>query len=202
MTQAQFRIVAGSHRGRKISAFVHPALRPTPQMVREALFSILGNAVPERPFFDVFAGTGINGLEALSRGASRTTFVERDTRLANALDSWLMKFDFADRGEVIRGDVYRWAERWRPPDEPVNVFLSPPFADLTERATEFAGLIATLQRALPADSVLAVQLEDGYDVNALADPNHWDVRKYGRNLLAFWEPPVEPAVAPADVDPA
>ncbi len=53
----QLRIVAGSLKGCKVSFTINPALRPTPQMVREALFSILGDAVPEWPFFDVFPGS-------------------------------------------------------------------------------------------------------------------------------------------------
>src|SRR5437773_8555183 len=100
--RAQLRIVAGSLRGRKISCSVHPDLRPTPQMVREALFSILGNAIPGRAFFDVFAGTGIIGLEALSRGASRVTFVERDNRLARDIEAHVRKFDVANAAIVVR----------------------------------------------------------------------------------------------------
>jgi 16S rRNA (guanine966-N2)-methyltransferase len=187
-TQAQLRIVAGDLKGRQLMVAVHPGMRPTPQAVREALFSILGPGVAGRPFFDVFAGTGINGLEALSRGATRAVFVERDGRLAGAIDSQLSKFRVADRGVVVRGDVYRWAERWLPPNEPVNIYLSPPFPDLTKRADEFHNLVATLQRLAPADSVLALQLETGFEVATLPDPDRWDVRKYGRNLLAFWEP--------------
>src|SRR5262245_57183580 len=110
--KTEIRIVAGSLRGRKLAVQVHPGLRPTPQRVREALFSILGNAVPDRPFFDVFAGTGVNGLEALSRGASRAVFVERDFRLADDVQKHLTAFRLTDRGQVVRGDVYRWAERW------------------------------------------------------------------------------------------
>ena len=87
MDKAQIRIVSGRLRGRRLPVVVHPGLRPTPQMVREALFSILGNAVPDRPFFDVFAGSGVVGLEAVSRGAKSATFVERDRRLADALDA-------------------------------------------------------------------------------------------------------------------
>src|SRR5207245_9301087 len=99
--RVQLRIVAGSLRGRKINCHVSPELRPTPQMVREALFSILGNAVPEQPFFDVFAGTGANGLEALSRGASFATFVERDFRLAQDIDTHLKTFGVARDAQVI-----------------------------------------------------------------------------------------------------
>src|SRR5271163_3678112 len=113
--RVQVRIVAGELRGRKLTCDVTPSLRPTPQMVREALFSILGHAVPERPFFDVFAGTGVNGLEALSRGASSATFVERDFRLIAELEAHIRAFGVGDRVRMVRGDVYRWAERWRPP---------------------------------------------------------------------------------------
>src|SRR5688572_11912128 len=105
----QLRIVAGTLRGRKLSYPASPHLRPTPQMVREAFFSILGNAVPGRPFFDVFAGTGVVGLEALSRGAKSATFIERDFRLGDAISHHLEAFGLAPSARVVRGDVYRWA---------------------------------------------------------------------------------------------
>src|SRR6516165_6704708 len=105
--RTQVRIVAGVFRGRKVACTVNPNLRPTPQMVREALFSILGNAVPGRPFFDVFAGTAINGLEALSRGASQATFVERDFRLVEELERHIHAFGVGDSTRVARADVYR-----------------------------------------------------------------------------------------------
>src|SRR3954463_4389387 len=117
-TRTQIRIVAGALKGRRLPATVPPKRRPTPQMVREALFSILGNAVPGRPFFDVFAGTGVIGLEAISRGADSTTFVERDFKLADELERTLKTFKVADRARIARADVYRWAERWHPPQVP------------------------------------------------------------------------------------
>src|SRR2546422_10969731 len=121
--RVQVRIVAGALRGRKLNCDISPDLRPTPQMVREALFSILGNAVPDRPFYDVFAGTGVVGLEALSRGATAAEFIERDFRLGQEIDRHLKAFDFAEEGTVRRADAYRWAEHWEAPAEPVNVFL-------------------------------------------------------------------------------
>src|SRR5438270_3213792 len=143
--RTQLRIVAGSLRGRKLTCTVTTNLRPTPQMVREALFSILGNAVPGRPFLDVFAGTGVVGLEALSRGASSTLFVERDFRLIGDLERHLKAFEVEDVTRIARADVYRWAERWVAPAEPVTVFLSPPFRDYAERSEEMLKLIADLQ---------------------------------------------------------
>jgi 16S rRNA (guanine(966)-N(2))-methyltransferase RsmD len=184
--RTQIRIVAGSLRGRKLTCTVSPNLRPTPQMVREALFSILGNAVPGRPFFDVFAGTGVVGLEALSRGASFATFVERDFRLIDDIERHLKAFGVQDVARVVRMDVYRWAERWRAPSEPATIFLSPPFADLQRRPDEMLALVASLQKGAAPGSVVALQAEKAEMLDQLPDRAAWDARKYGRNHLLFW----------------
>jgi len=195
--RSQLRIVAGSLRGRKLTCTVNPNLRPTPQRVREALFSILGNAVPGRPFFDLFAGTGVHGLEAVSRGASEAVFVERDAKLANAIDARLKEFEIVRQGYVVRTDVYRWAERWIPPAGPVNLFLSPPFADLTDRFEAFLGLVGVLAEKAPAESCVCIQAEDGFPTERLPGDN-WDVRSYGRNVLAIWVKEAAAADASAD----
>jgi 16S rRNA (guanine966-N2)-methyltransferase len=192
--RTQLRIVAGSLRGRKIVCTVSPTLRPTPQMVREALFSILGNAVPDRPFFDVFAGTGVVGLEAASRGARSVIFVERDFRLVGELERHIHAFRVGDTATIIRSDVYHWFQRWQPPPEPVTVFVSPPFADFEQRRADLLTLIERLQDKLHPESVLVVQSER----DVLPDPprpDEWDQRTYGRNALQIWVKETEP---PAD----
>lgn len=188
--RTQLRIVAGSLRGRKLDCVVHEDLRPTPQMVREALFSILGNAVPNRPFFDVFSGTGANGLEAISRGASEAVFLERDSRLAADINKHLRKFEVEPRGQVFKTDVYRWAERWLPPNKPVNVFLSPPFADLGDRLDDFLAMVRLLMDKVREDSTVTVQGETGFPEDKLPESGAWDVRKYGRNMLYVWVKPL------------
>jgi 16S rRNA (guanine(966)-N(2))-methyltransferase RsmD len=155
-------------------------------MVREALFSILGNAVPDRPFFDIFAGTGVNGLEALSRGASSAVFVERDFRLANEIDQHLRAFGLAPKARVHRTDAYRWADTWRAPSEPVNLFLSPPFADYQHRLDALLMLVSDLQRKAAANSVLVLQSERHSALEKLPYLEQWDRRRYGRNELSIW----------------
>lgn len=184
--RTQLRIVAGSLKGRKVSFTINPALRPTPQMVREALFSILGDAVPGRTFFDVFAGTGVVGLEALSRGASNVVFVERDFRLAAELERHIADFGVGASTRIARSDVYRWIERWQPPAEPVIVFLSPPFADFERRLDDMLNLAGELQRKVAPGSVVVLQSERGVPLDELPDRLHWDERAYGRNQLFLW----------------
>jgi len=183
--RVELRIVAGSLKGRKLRCTVTPKLRPTPQMVREALFSILGDAVPGRPFLDLFGGTGVVGLEALSRGATAVTFVERDFRLAQAIEDHLKEFHLIDRGKVLRGEVYRWARAWQPPAEPVTLFLSPPFIDYERRLDEFFDLVGLLRQKIADRSVLVLQSEKNA-LQTLPDRQDWDERHYGRNELFFW----------------
>jgi 16S rRNA (guanine(966)-N(2))-methyltransferase RsmD len=195
--RTQLRIVAGSLRGRKLTCSVNTSLRPTPQMVREALFSILGNAVPDRPFLDVFAGTGVVGLEALSRGASSTLFVERDFRLIADLERHIRAFGVQEQAHIARSDVYRWIERWQTPDEPVTVFLSPPFNDFTSRLEELFGVIGQLQNKAKEGSVVVLQAEKGVPLFGLPQYETWDQRTYGRNLLLIWvKEPAPPSSPP------
>ena len=184
--KTEIRIVAGSLKGRKLTVIVHPGLRPTPQMVREALFSILGNAVPGRVFYDIFAGTGVVGLEAVSRGGTSARLIEKDARSVADIQKYAEQFGIADKVQVLRADAYRWAERWIPTGkDPVNLFLSPPFPDLSEKADEFMTLVNVLLEKAPNDSVLTIQAEDGFPLTRLPEEAAWDVRKYGRNLLLF-----------------
>ena len=203
--KTEVRIVAGTLKGRKIVCVVHPGMRPTPQFVREALFSILGNAVPGRAFYDVFAGTGVCGLEAISRGASRANLIEKDPKQVTQIAKVARDFGVHAQAVVLRADAYRWAERWIVPleDEPVNLFLSPPFPDLTgDKLDEFLKLVSDLYAKAPHHSVIALQTEDGFPAERLGDPDQWDVRKYGRNMLCFRVKPGPLEAAPESAESA
>ena len=185
--RVQLRIVAGALRGRKLTCNVNSDLRPTPDRVREALFNILGDAVPDRPFVDVFAGSGVVGLEALSRGARSVLFLERDVRLAHDIEANLRAFGYADKAQVLRTDVYRWATSWQA-REPVNVYVSPSFADIQKRTDDLLLLISQVQRKMPAGSVLVVQSEKHSELDSHPALAEWEERRYGRNVLLIWEP--------------
>jgi 16S rRNA (guanine(966)-N(2))-methyltransferase RsmD len=184
--RTQLRIVAGSLKGRRLTYTVDSNLRPTPDLVREALFSILGDAVPGRPFFDLFAGTGAVGMEALSRGAVPVTFVERDMHTAGAIIRHLQSFGVADQATVHRADVYRWIERWQAPSESVTIFLGPPFPDFERRPEPLLQSLAGLQQKVAPGSVLVLQNEKSWNPDGLPDPEHWEHRQYGRNRLSIW----------------
>ena len=96
------RVVAGDLRGRRIESPKGDATRPTTDKVREAVFNALGSmdAVDGARVADVFAGTGAMGIEALSRGASHCTFVEKDKNALAVLRQNIAALGLSDRATV------------------------------------------------------------------------------------------------------
>jgi 16S rRNA (guanine966-N2)-methyltransferase len=129
------RIIGGSWRGRRFRFADVPDIRPTPDRVRETLFNWLGQRVVGARCLDLFAGSGALGLEALSRGAAATVFVEQNAVAARALNEVLTTFA-AQGARVEREDALSFLRRAAnsraeaaPPVAPFDiVFLDPPFA--------------------------------------------------------------------------
>ena len=94
------RIIGGQARGRPIRLPAGCCIRPTADRVKESLFNIL-HPIEGVYFLDVYAGCGNIGLEALSRGARGSVFVEKDLRLADAIRENLRLLGFEGQGEVI-----------------------------------------------------------------------------------------------------
>lgn len=100
------RIVAGRLRGRKIRFPDDlPGLRPTADRVRESLFNLLGQDVSGLAVLDLYAGTGALGIEALSRGARRAVFIEREARARRAIRENLGRLGVERLARVEPGDV-------------------------------------------------------------------------------------------------
>jgi 16S rRNA (guanine(966)-N(2))-methyltransferase RsmD len=181
------RIISGTLGGRKVTFEITPDLRPTPDRVRGAYFSILGNAIPGRGFIDIFAGTGVIGIEALSRGASSACLIERDPQFAKGIETHLRAFDLTRQAKLYRTDAYRWVAAWLAPKEPVNVWLSPPFADLTAKRDDLLNALRILQSKVAEDSVIVLQAERGSPFDNAEELRGWEVRHYGRNALMIWQ---------------
>ncbi|HZO35691.1 MAG TPA: 16S rRNA (guanine(966)-N(2))-methyltransferase RsmD [Solirubrobacteraceae bacterium] len=121
------RIVAGRFGGRRIEAPRGTKTRPTSDRVREALFSVLGD-VTGLAVLDLFAGSGALGLEALSRGASRATFVERDPAALRALEANLAALGV--EADVRRADARTFARNASATAAPYDlIFVDPPYRD-------------------------------------------------------------------------
>jgi len=118
------RIIGGRHRGRVVRFPAAPGLRPTPDRVRETLFNWLGQTLDGKATLDLFAGTGVLSLEALSRGAARAVAVDRNPGLVRALEATAQSFGLAGL-EAHAADARAWLARDSARYD--VIFLDPPF---------------------------------------------------------------------------
>lgn len=172
------RVVAGSARGRRLSAPAGTATRPTTDRVREATFNALGSldAVVGAIVLDAFAGSGALGIEALSRGAERCTFVERDRSARVVVEANLAATGLEAGARVIGGDA---REHLRLTSESFDlVLLDPPHA-----TDDWPDLLALVAARLAPDGVVVV--ESDRSVVAPDDPTWGVVREkaYGGTVV-------------------
>ena len=129
------RVIAGTVRGFRLVAPPGDATRPTLDRVRETLFNILMPRLEDARFLDLFAGSGANGIEALSRGARFAAFVDKSPESIRAITENLNHTRLTDRAQVLPGDflpVLQALGRQEPFD---LIFLDPPYqAGLAEAA--------------------------------------------------------------------
>lgn len=122
------RIIQGEARGRKLVEPRGASVRPPLDRIRESVFSILGGAFEGEGALDLFAGVGSFGLEALSRGARRATFVDSAPASIALLEKNIENLGFGPRSTVLRGDALRTPDLGRRGErEFAVVFMDPPF---------------------------------------------------------------------------
>jgi 16S rRNA (guanine(966)-N(2))-methyltransferase RsmD len=144
------RIIAGALKGRRIDAPDWPGLRPTSDRLRETLFNVLAPRIEGARFLDAYAGTGAVGIEALSRGASHVTFIERDPRAARLIEQNLSRCGVEDRYAIIRAGFTTAAAGLA---ETLDiVFLDPPYG-----ADEMVGSLTAAAHLLATDGVMIVE---------------------------------------------
>ena len=193
------RIVGGKHRGRRLAAPPGDTVRPTSDRARQAVFNILAHggfgaggasAVSGAVVLDAFCGTGAMGLEALSRGAARATFVDNEPRSLVAARANIAALKEQAATRVIAADATR------PPPRPKDVppatlaFFDPPYAEAIA-GTALAGFA---EQGWLAPGALCV-VEEGARAPALAPPPGFtalEQRRYGAarvTLLRYGGPP-------------
>jgi 16S rRNA (guanine(966)-N(2))-methyltransferase RsmD len=167
MTGNRVRIVGGIWRSRLVRFAGRPGLRPTPDRVRETLFNWLGQDLTGRVVLDLYAGSGVLGLEAASRGARCVVMVERDATSVRALKEACAALE-AHQVEVVRADALEFTLRARTQYD--VIFLDPPFAD-----APWDVLFQRLPAHLAPEGL--VYCESGAPVQS---PAGWTVHREGR----------------------
>ena len=182
------RITGGEFGGRNLKVPKSDAIRPTQDRVREALFNIIQCEIAGSEFLDLFAGSGAVGIEALSRGAKRVTFVERERRHLAVLKENLEAIvgrTLDARQETVGADAYRWIASYSGPGFTIG-FADPPYALGEEKG--YAQVLATLaaRGVIRAGGLFIAEMTA---VQRAEETPGWELvrdRTYGKTRLCIW----------------
>lgn len=188
------RVIGGTYRGRNLRTVRGVGTRPLLGQVREALFNILGAWVEDKEVWDLFAGTGASGIEALSRGARRVLFVEKSNQALSVLRSNLEQLgtEAKRRSHVLKGDA------WMPPPmrpegeehevPPDLIFFDPPYAAVAEDPVKAAYRARRLVDRLAPGGILAFHfLEGQLDRDDFDADLNVELRRWGTSAMALIE---------------
>ncbi len=184
------RVIAGHWKGRRLQALPGQAVRPTTDRVKEAMFSVLGPRIHDALIADLCCGAGGLGIEALSRGARRVSFVDLSRESLQQTAANLERCGCDEtRYQLRKTDAVAWVrraagERWQ---HPLFVLADPPYH------TDVAQRLLTEVFALPPDVPLVVFVLEHGPTTTLAIPEaqrrRCDQRVYGQSRLLFFRGP-------------
>lgn len=186
------RIVGGTHRGRKLDYSGDMRVRPMKDRTREAVFNLLGPVVKGSYVLDLFSGTGVVGLESISRGAFGATLLEWHVPTSKLIRSNAERLQMQDRVRIVAGDAFHWGKR---PEElmpaearelPWVIFCCPPYVYFTDRLDAIRDLLETLSDQAPVGSQLVVEAEEPFDFATLWEGD-WRVRSYLPAIVGILE---------------
>ena len=196
------RIIAGTKRGRSIFSIPKDKfVKPISGRIRQSLFDILRPYVTGSIFLDLYAGTGAVGLEALSRGASKAVFVEKDGLCMKTIDKNIIHLEFAEQAKALTADVLtgvKWLEHFSDYKGYDIVFMGPPYR--TEEnlplyySMETLKLLAAANITTPT-ALIVVQHHRKEEVTDVPGLEHVRREKYGDTDVDFFRPAKKPGVA-------
>ena len=210
------RIIGGRLRGSKLhyEPFMDgtgPVTRPMKHRVREALFNLVSTECGGRYAIDLFAGTGVLGLEAISRGCVGATLIEKHVPTARVVERNIATLGLGDQTQLLVTSAFLWGKRdlaggaapaapvqssgFSPPpnDVPWLVFCSPPYAFFVDRCDDMLDLVSRLTDRAPAGTIILVEADERFDFGLFpegvaqerGDPG-WQVRTYAPAVVGVW----------------
>lgn len=159
------RIITGSAKGKKLVSLEGDATRPTSERIKEAVFSSIQFDVEGRRVLDLFAGSGQMGLEALSRGAEKATFIDLSREAMDIVKQNCKTTGFFDKCHFLVSDWRNYIRKASGREQYDLVFVDPPYA--MECCADAAAYLAKTELIIPGAIVV---LESGEEEIDLADP--------------------------------
>src|SRR5512139_648926 len=179
------RVIAGKAKGRKLKSVPGDTTRPVTDRVKEALFNILAGDVIDSRWWDLFAGTGAIGIEALSRDASFVRFTDLNRAPIETIKFNVDHCGFSAQAEIRRGDAFTLLSKGADAQFEYIYIAPPQYKEMWEKAVE---LVDEDLNWLSEDGWVLVQIDPReYRKLVLENLEEIEQRKYGTTMLIFYE---------------
>jgi 16S rRNA (guanine966-N2)-methyltransferase len=183
------RVIAGSMRGRRLTVPAGDLVRPTKDIVREAVFSALDarGAIADALVLDLYSGSGALAIESLSRGADRALLVEKDRVALDAIARNIEHLDLRSRSRVSRANVVTFLAGPPPPEAPFDlVFADPPYDTPADAVQE---LLASLMVPgwLAPEAMISVERPARAEIRPPEGLRACWERTFGDTLMFFFD---------------
>lgn len=190
MSEFSMRIISGTARGRQLANFSGTGIRPTPDRVREAVFSILHNRLGSfagLKILELFAGSGAQSLEAISRGAESAVLIDSSRQAVALIKENIQRCKFTALVKVINNDVLKGLHQLKGLGRFDLILLDPPYnKELIPQTLE---LIDSLQ-LLAEDGIICAESAAKETIGSIGNLHLNDSRKYGSttiHLFSYFE---------------
>lgn len=190
LAEGSMRVIAGTARGTHLLGVKGLKTRPVLDSVKEALFNIIREIVPDSYVVDLFAGTGALGIEALSRGAAFCIFIDKDRNAIEVVKKNLIKAGLDDRARVLRLDVFKACTYLVANQLKLDLVLAGPPYEMVEKEEGMARILTLFQEMvekeiLKPDGIIVLQHRRGMLQVCITGLEIFDQRCYGDTQLTF-----------------
>jgi 16S rRNA (guanine(966)-N(2))-methyltransferase RsmD len=179
------RVISGSAKGRKLKSVPGDTTRPVMDRVKESLFNILASDVLDSNWWDLFAGTGAIGIEAISRGAAFVKFSDLNRAPIETIKENLEHCKFSEQSEIKRGDAFSMLSG-KADRQFEYIYIAPP--QYKKMWLEALKLIDDNMEWLTEDGTVIVQIDpreyEDFEFNNLVEGEQ---RRYGNTMLVFYD---------------
>jgi 16S rRNA (guanine(966)-N(2))-methyltransferase RsmD len=182
------RISAGIHKNKAIELPSLETTRSSKSILRDSLFNTLQFEIHDSKFIEVFGGSGSIGLEALSRGASKVVFIEKDKNAYNTLKSNIKKLDEEARTVAIHGDSFVLIDEALIQVDEAYIYVDPPFA-IREGHEDIYDKCINMIANLPKDKVVMIIIEHMTGLELPKEIGEYQLSKYkkfGKSSLSYY----------------
>lgn len=177
------KIISGLYKGRKLTFIKDKNIRPTKNIVREAIFDSLREWIVNKKVIEIFAGSGVLGIEALSHGAKKVIFIEKEKKAIEVIKKNIENLELSKKCEILKGDCEYEIEKLK--DVKYDLVIGdPPYEFPISKLERILGKMVKLN-ILKKNGIIVIEHHFKKEIPTINGLEVFKKKKYGKTGVTF-----------------